>query len=58
VNGAERFRRDPDLRCALLTLAKHEKTRECLMLLEAVIETPGLVDRLSEVLRKPGTQGT
>ena len=52
VNGAERFRRDPDLRCALLTLAKHEKTRECLMLLEAVIETPGLVDRLSEVLRK------
>ena len=58
VNGAERFRRDPDLRCALLTLAKHEKTRECLLLLEAVIETPGLVDRLSEVLRKPGTQGT
>jgi transcriptional regulator with XRE-family HTH domain len=58
VSGAERFRRDPDLRCALLTLAKHEKTRECLMLLEAVIETPGLVDRLSEVLRKPGTQGT
>jgi transcriptional regulator with XRE-family HTH domain len=53
VGGAERFRRDPDLRCALLTLAKHEKTRECLLLLEAVIETPGLVDRLSEVLRKP-----
>ena len=56
VNGAERFRRDPDLRCALLTLAKHEKTRECLLLLEAVIETPGLVDRLSEVLRKPGNR--
>jgi transcriptional regulator with XRE-family HTH domain len=58
VGGAERFRRDPDLRCALLTLARHEKTRECLMLLEAVIETPGLVERLSEVLRKPGTEGT
>ncbi|WP_231737910.1 helix-turn-helix domain-containing protein [Terracidiphilus gabretensis] len=58
VGGAERFRRDPDLRCALLTLAKHENTRECLMLLEAVIETPGLVDRLSEVLRKPGNKGT
>jgi transcriptional regulator with XRE-family HTH domain len=52
VAGAERFRRDPGLRCALLTLAKHEKTRECLLLLEAVIETPGLVERLSEVLRK------
>jgi transcriptional regulator with XRE-family HTH domain len=58
VSGAERFRRDPDLRCALLTLARHENTRDCLMLLEAVIETPGLVERLSEVLRKPETQGT
>ena len=48
---------DPDLRCALLTLAKHEKTRDCLMLLEAVIETPGLVDRLSEVLRKDRDEG-
>jgi transcriptional regulator with XRE-family HTH domain len=57
VAGAERFRRDPDLRCALLTLAKHEKTRECLLLLEAVMETPGLVERLSEVLRNQG-QGT
>ena len=57
VNGAERFRRDPDLRCALLTLAKHEKTRDCLMLLEAVIETPGLVERLSEVLRKDRDEG-
>jgi transcriptional regulator with XRE-family HTH domain len=57
VGGAERFRRDPDLRCALLTLARHEKTRECLMLLEAVIETPGLVDRLAEVLRKDRDKG-
>jgi transcriptional regulator with XRE-family HTH domain len=55
VAGAERFRRDPELRQALLTLARHEKTRECLLLLEAVIETPGLAPRLSEVLRKPET---
>jgi transcriptional regulator with XRE-family HTH domain len=53
VGGAERFRRDPQLRRALLALAKHEDTRECLVLLEAVIETPGLVERLLEVLR-PG----
>ena len=57
VAGAERFRRDPELRCALLTLARHERSRECLMLLEAVIETPGLVERLSEVLRKDQGQG-
>jgi transcriptional regulator with XRE-family HTH domain len=53
VSGAERFRRDAQLRRALLALARHEDTRECLVLLEAVIETPGLVERLLEVLR-PG----
>ena len=51
VCGAERFRRDPDLKKALLTLAKHPESRQCLLLLESVIETPGLVDRLLEVLR-------
>ena len=51
VNGAERFRRDPDLMAALLTLARHERTRECLLLLEAILETPGLMARLTEVLR-------
>ncbi len=51
VSGAERFRRDPELKHALLTLAQHEDTRRCLLLLDAVIETPGLVNRLLEVLR-------
>lgn len=51
VSGAERFRRDPALRKALLTLARHKDTRRCLLLLEEIIETPGLVERLLEVLR-------
>jgi transcriptional regulator with XRE-family HTH domain len=51
VSGAERFRRDPELMHALLTLARHERTRECLLLLEAILETPGLMPRLGEVLR-------
>lgn len=51
VSGAERFRRDPALRQALLSLARHKETRQCLLLLEAVMETPGLVERLLEVLR-------
>jgi transcriptional regulator with XRE-family HTH domain len=55
VAGAESFRRDPELRAALLALARHERSRECLLLLEAVIDTPGLVDRLAEVLVKQGT---
>jgi transcriptional regulator with XRE-family HTH domain len=51
VEGAERFRRDPELMQALLTLARHDHTRECLLLLEAIIETPGLMPRLIDVLR-------
>jgi transcriptional regulator with XRE-family HTH domain len=51
IAGAERFRRDPELKQALLTLAQHEHSRECLLLLEAILETPGLAPRLMEVLR-------
>jgi len=51
ISGAERFRRDPELKQALLTLAQHEHSRECLLLLEAIMDTPGLMPRLVEVLR-------
>jgi transcriptional regulator with XRE-family HTH domain len=51
VGGAERFRRDPELKSALITLARHEKSRECLLLLESILDTPGLMPRLSEVLQ-------
>jgi transcriptional regulator with XRE-family HTH domain len=51
VSGAERFRRDPELKGALLTLAQNQHSRECLLLLEAILETPGLLPRLTEVLR-------
>jgi len=50
IGGAERFRRDPKVCHALLQLAKHEDSRRCLMLLGAILETPQLVDRLTEVL--------
>jgi transcriptional regulator with XRE-family HTH domain len=51
VGGAERFRRDPALCQALLTLANHSDTRRCFLLVEAIIETPELLDRLFHVLR-------
>ena len=51
VSGAERFRRDPELRRALLAAAQHEDTRRSLLLLAAILETPSLADRLLEVLR-------
>lgn len=51
VAGAERFRRDAVLKHALLTVARHEQSRECLLLLESILEAPGLMPRLLEVLR-------
>jgi len=53
INGAERFRRDLELRHALLEVAKHKDSRKCLLLLGEILETPDLVERLLEVL-KPG----
>ena len=55
VAGAERFRRDPDLSRALLTVANHADSRRCLLLMEAVLKTPALVDRLFEVLKPADT---
>ncbi len=54
IAGAERFRRDPELCHALLALSRHEDSRRCLLLLESVLETPALVDRLMQVLRPAG----
>jgi transcriptional regulator with XRE-family HTH domain len=51
IQGAERFRNDPTLSRALLNVAKHDDSRRCLMLLDAILETPQLVDRLLHVLR-------
>jgi hypothetical protein len=56
VGGAERFRRDPELCQALLTLAQNEDSRRCLLLLEEVLKTPSLADRLLEVLRPETAQ--
>jgi hypothetical protein len=43
------------VRHALLAIAKHDDTRRCLVLLGTIIETPGLGERLMEVLR-PGPE--
>jgi transcriptional regulator with XRE-family HTH domain len=51
VGGAERFRRDPTLSRALLSVANHHDSRRCLLLIEAIIETPRLLDRLFNVLQ-------
>jgi transcriptional regulator with XRE-family HTH domain len=58
IAGAERFgRRDPELCRALLAVSHHDDSRRCLLLLESILKTPALVDRLSAVLN-PGTETT
>src|SRR6266436_1896886 len=51
IAGAERFRRDPELSQALLDVAKHEDSRGCVLLMGAVLENPGLAERLLQVLK-------
>lgn len=51
VSGAERFRRDPQLRHALLEISRHDDSRRCLILLGAILDTPQLADRLLQVLK-------
>jgi len=49
--GADQFTADPQLRRALVTIAEHEDSRQALLLLSEILRTPGLAERLSEVLR-------
>jgi len=51
INGAQRFRRYPEVSRALLTLARHDDSRRCLVLLAAILDTPGLAERLLQVLQ-------
>jgi len=51
INGAERFQRDLDLHEALVTIARHKDSRMCLVLLGAILDNPGLAERLLQVLK-------
>jgi len=53
ISGAERFARDREVNRALLNLARHSDSRKCLVLMDEILDTPELVDRLLAVL-KPG----
>ena len=53
ISGAERFRRDHELHDAMVTIARHQDSRMCLVLLGAILENPGLAERLLQVLKPP-----
>ncbi|MBV8514875.1 MAG: hypothetical protein JO260_06210, partial [Acidobacteria bacterium] len=46
---------DPDLSEALLKIAEVPDSRQALLLLAEILRTPGLADRLSEVLKPTAT---
>jgi transcriptional regulator with XRE-family HTH domain len=57
--GAEQFTADPELQRAILTIAETPDSRAPLLLLAEILQSPGLAERLSEVLRPgnaPGSQ--
>jgi transcriptional regulator with XRE-family HTH domain len=51
IAGSDRFRKDPELCRALRAVALYTDSRRSLLLLEAVLETPVLMDRLLAILR-------
>ena len=51
IEGSDRFRRDYEVSLALLTLARHADSRGCLALLNEILETPGLAERLLQTLK-------
>ena len=58
IAGSDRFQSDPELCRVLRAVAMHADSRQCLLLLGSILETPNLADRLLEVLRPHiGDQG-
>jgi transcriptional regulator with XRE-family HTH domain len=51
LQGSERFANDPELSQVLIKAAREKDTRSSLLLLGAILDTPGLAARLLEALR-------
>jgi len=51
LQGSEKFASDPEVSHVLIKAAREKDTRRSLLLLGAILDTPGLADRLLEALR-------
>jgi len=51
LQGSERFASDQELSNVLIKAAREKDTRRCFLLLGAILDTPGLAERLLEALR-------
>jgi transcriptional regulator with XRE-family HTH domain len=50
LQGSERFVSDREVSDVLIQCARHKDTRSCFLLLGAILDTPGLAERLLEAL--------
>src|SRR5882757_3030743 len=50
LQGAEHFRTDHDVAEVMVKMARHPDTRSCFILTGAILDTPGLAERLLEAL--------
>jgi transcriptional regulator with XRE-family HTH domain len=57
LQGSERFAGDSEVSEVLLKAAREKDTRKSLLLLGAILDTPGLADRLLEALKPQATNG-
>jgi transcriptional regulator with XRE-family HTH domain len=51
LQGSEKFANDPEVSNVLIKAAREKDTRRCFLLMGAILDTPGLADRLLEALR-------
>lgn len=56
LQGSERFAGDPEVSEVLKKVAREKDTRSSLILLGAILDTPGLADRLLEALKPEAAQ--
>jgi len=51
INGAEWLARDPEVGDALLKVARHEDSRNAVVLLGRILNTPGLMNRMMDAMK-------
>jgi transcriptional regulator with XRE-family HTH domain len=51
LQASERFASDPEVSEVMLKVAREQDTRRCFLLLGAILNTPGLAERLLEALQ-------
>jgi transcriptional regulator with XRE-family HTH domain len=56
LQASERFAGDPEVSAVLIKAARQKDTRRCFLLLGAILDTPGLAERLLEALKPEATR--